>query len=195
VKRSKNKALQGLEGLVVQETAGTFKVVGKDGTVRGESKPSSSRSRATKKWETCLIRWLTLNFDFLIVQLSLCLDSVLPKGNTLFLLSFPAYAFHTLPPVPNANQEEPQSLPPLDPIDPSNPLAFLSETPPTVPAPTSKHQAFETALARVPRIEIDILGSAFAFRSEDRAGRKFKPGTVLDQGWAADWLFPEMFDE
>jgi hypothetical protein len=43
VKRSKNKALQGLEGLVVQETAGTFKVVGKDGTVRGESKFSSSR--------------------------------------------------------------------------------------------------------------------------------------------------------
>jgi hypothetical protein len=42
VKRSKNEALQGLEGLVVQETAGTFKVVGKDGTVRGESKSSTS---------------------------------------------------------------------------------------------------------------------------------------------------------
>jgi ribonuclease P protein subunit POP4 len=148
-----------------------------------------------RKCKIRLIRWLTSDFDFSIVRLSLCLDSVLPKGNTLFLLSFPAYAFHTLPHAPNANQEEAQPPPPLDPIDPSDPLAFLSETSSITPAPTSKHQAFETALARVPRIEIDILGSAFAFRSEDRAGRKFKPGTVLDQGWAADWLLPEMFDE
>jgi hypothetical protein len=135
------------------------------------------------------------NFDYPTLRWSICLDSVLPKGNTLFLLSFPAYAFHTLPHAPNAGQEEAQPPPPLDPIDPSDPLAFLSETPSITPDPMSKHQAFETALARVPRIEIDILGSAFAFRSEDRAGRKFKPGTVLDQGWAADWLFPEMFDE
>jgi hypothetical protein len=157
--------------------------------------PQQANHWLTRKWKNCLIRWLTSNFDIAIVRLSLRLDSVLPKGNTLFLLSFPAYAFHTLPHAPNANQEEAQLPPPLDPIDPSDPLAFLSETPSNTPAPTSKHQAFEIALARVPRIEIDILGSAFAFRSEDRAGRKFKPGTVLDQGWAADWLLPEMFDQ
>ena len=123
---------------------------------------------------------------------------VIPKGNTLFLLSFPAYSFQTLPHVPNAGPELQETLSPLEPIDPSDPLAFLTEpvsTDSISSTASNRHQAFETSLARIPRIEIDILGSAFAFRSEDRAGRKFKPGTVLDQGWAADWLLPEMFDQ
>lgn len=123
--------------------------------------------------------------------------AVIPKGNTLFLLSFPAYAFQTLPHAPTASPEVQEPLAPLDPIDPSDPLAFLSESVP-VASPSStqdRHQHFETSLKSIPHIEIDILGSAFAFRSEDRVGRKFKPGTVLDQGWAADWLLPEMFDE
>jgi hypothetical protein len=94
---------------------------------------------------------------------------------------------------------EPPVPEPLPPIDPSDPLAFLRETESeaeTAEASTSTlHERFQSALQTIPRIEIDILGSAFAFRSEERLGRKFKPGTVLDQGWAVDWLLPEVFSE
>ena len=122
--------------------------------------------------------------------------AVIPKANTLFLLSFPAYAFNTLPHAPNGHLNEPPVPEPLPPIDPTDPLAFLNETEPQAEASTSTlHERFQLALQSIPRIEIDILGSAFAFRSEERLGRKFKPGTVLDQGWAVDWLLPEVFGE
>ena len=101
-----------------------------------------------------------------------------------------------MPHAPNRHIKElpvPEPLPPIDPLDP---LAFLNETDPEADVRTSTpHERFQSALQTIPRIEIDILGSAFAFRSEERLGRKFKPGTVLDQGWAVDWLLPEVFGE
>lgn len=49
MKRSKHKELQGIEGLVVQETAGTFKIVGKDNVIRGEFSISAFDSKAWLK--------------------------------------------------------------------------------------------------------------------------------------------------
>lgn len=40
-----------------------------------------------------------------------------------------------------------------------------------------------------PQIEIEIMGSAFAFRSGDRAGRKFRPAQGKNgSGWGEDWV-------
>lgn len=160
---------------MIQETAGTFKIVGKDNLIRGKLS----------------LRPLASEPDWLFVY-----RAVIPKSNALFLLSFPAYAFHTLPHAPNGHIKELPVPEPLPTIDPSDPLAFLNETDPETDVRTSTpHERFQLALQTIPRIEIDILGSAFAFRSEERLGRKFKPGTVLDQGWAVDWLLPEVFGE
>lgn len=43
--------------------------------------------------------------------------------------------------------------------------------------------------AQCPRIEVEIMGSAFAFRSGDRAGRKFRPAQGRNgSGWGEDWV-------
>lgn len=47
VKRSKNRSLVGLEGIVVQETAETFKVVTCANIIKGECKPFASRQMLT----------------------------------------------------------------------------------------------------------------------------------------------------
>jgi ribonuclease P protein subunit POP4 len=157
---------------VIQETAGTFKLVGKDDLIRG------SFSRET----TCTLHRL------------ISFPTVIPKANSLFLLSFPAYHFSSLP---NAPQSDPEvsSIPPLPPIDPSDPLSFLSSPDPEPSLARSQYEAFEQTLKEVAKIEIDILGSAFAFRSSDRVGRKFKFGGVLDQGWSEEWLLPEVLGD
>lgn len=114
VKEAKNKDLKGIQGIVVQETSGCFKLVTTKDQVKGE-------------------------------LASLCFESssnalaVVPKNNSLFLISFPAYS--------------------------------------TTPGDTRP----------IPTIEIDLLGSAFCFRTGDRAGRKFKIGGA-GNGWGDEWV-------
>lgn len=113
VAAARNPSLAGLSGLVVEETAGSFRLVGEDGRVR-----------------------------------------VVPKDGSQFVLSFPVYA----PPV-EADRES---------VD---------------------YAAF---VADCPRIEVDILGSSFAFRSGERAGRKFRPAQGWGgSGWGEEWVDAE----
>ena len=51
-------------------------------------------------------------------------------------------------------------------------------------------------IASCPQIEIDILGTAFAYRSGDRAGRKFRPvqGGGGGSGWGDDYVQAEWSD-
>ncbi|WVQ72576.1 hypothetical protein IAR50_002134 [Cryptococcus sp. DSM 104548] len=112
-------SLIGIEGIVIEETAETYRIVVKDDKVR-----------------------------------------VVPKQGSLFRLSFPAF-----------------SPPPPEP---------LAEG--TVPSPHPRDLTHH--LATCPRIEMDLLGSAFAYRSIDRAGRKFRPaqGGGGGSGWADSWV-------
>ncbi len=45
-------------------------------------------------------------------------------------------------------------------------------------------------IARTPRMEVSLLGSAFGFRSGERAGRKFRPaqGGGGGSGWGEEWV-------
>lgn len=136
VKRSKNASLIGLEGIVVVETAETLKIVTVENVVK-----STSASHAC-------------------CPTTYCIRTVIPKSHALFTITFPAYAFPTLPNAPSASQ-------------PASP-------------------AFLDILRQVPKIQVDILGSAFRFRAEDRAGRKFKYG-ARGGGWGEEWVGLEMF--
>lgn len=165
----------------MQETEGTFKIVGEDGILRGKF---------------CLHLRQQIKAHLMISTCFLVLI-VIPKANTLFTLSFPAFAFQTLPHSPaNLNpaqepKQEPEALPDLD---ASDPLAFL-HTPLATQSQHSPHKLFQDSLKNIPKIEIDILGSAFAFRSEQRVGRKFKMGGVLERGWGESWLGAEVLGE
>ncbi|CAK9787042.1 hypothetical protein CC85DRAFT_303954 [Cutaneotrichosporon oleaginosum] len=109
VRAARNHSLSGVTGLVIEETAGSFRLLSPDGRVR-----------------------------------------VVPKDGAQFTLSFPAYA------PPEENEEVPD------------------------------YGAF---VAQCPAIEVDILGSSFAFRSGDRAGRKFRPAQGWGgSGWAEEWV-------
>ncbi|GHJ87939.1 hypothetical protein NliqN6_4341 [Naganishia liquefaciens] len=85
---------------------------------------------------------------------------IVPKSHALFTITFPAYAFPTLPNAPSASQ-------------------------PATPA-------FLDSFRQVPKVQVDILGSAFRFRAEDRAGRKFKYG-ACGGGWGEEWVGLDMF--
>jgi ribonuclease P protein subunit POP4 len=116
VRAARNAALVGLSGIVVEETAGSIRLVGADSRVR-----------------------------------------VVPKVGSQFTLRFPAYS----------------------------PAAT-----PGVEADMAAH------IAACPQIELDILGTAFAFRSGDRAGRKFRPaqGGGGGSGWCEDYVEAEWSD-
>lgn len=111
VRAAKNPDLVGITGLVIEETAGTFRLVGKDSHVR-----------------------------------------VVPKRGSQLTLAFPAYA-----------------------SDDSTDMA--------------------AHVAACPQIEVDILGAAFAFRSGDRAGRKFRQAQGAGgSGWGEEWVEAEWSD-
>ncbi|KAJ9095984.1 hypothetical protein QFC21_005346 [Naganishia friedmannii] len=61
--------------------------------------------------------------------------------------------------------------------------ASTPSSPPSPPDPTK----FIKTLLTIPKIELDILGSSFTFRAEDRAGRKYKPGSA-GGGWGEEWV-------
>lgn len=86
--------------------------------------------------------------------------AVIPKSHALFTITIPAYSFPTLP-------HAPSSL--------------------TTPSSSFDPDAFARTLRQVPKIEVDVLGSAFRFRAEDRAGRKFKVGGGAG-GWGQEWI-------
>lgn len=113
VRAARNPSLVGLSGIVIEETAGSIRLVGEDSRLR-----------------------------------------VIPKIGTQFTLRFPAYAC-------GASRED-----------------------------MAEH------IASTPQIEIDILGTAFAYRSGDRAGRKFRPaqGGGGGSGWAEEWVQAEWGD-
>lgn len=62
------------------------------------------------------------------------------------------------------------------------------------PADSAREPAEDAALlrrfhAQCPRIEVEIMGSAFAYRSGDRAGRKFRPAQGKNgSGWGEEWV-------
>jgi len=120
---SRNHSLIGIKGIVIEETASTFRLVTRENKVK-----------------------------------------VIPKSGTMFTLSFPCYA---LPPgVPRVDGEVP---------DPSDVKGHI---------------------ARYAHIEVDLLGSAFGFRSGERAGRKLKPaqGRGGGSGWGEEWVDGEWAD-
>nr|ODO04357.1 ribonuclease P protein subunit POP4 [Cryptococcus depauperatus CBS 7855] len=116
---AKNAALKDISGIVIEETAETFRLVGTDDRVR-----------------------------------------VIPKEGSLFRLSFPAYIPPVLPTVPECETSSPY------------------------PQDLTHH------LQICPRMELDLLGSSFAYRSVDRAGRKFRPaqGGGGGSGWGSEWV-------
>ncbi|WVQ94004.1 hypothetical protein IAU59_001082 [Kwoniella sp. CBS 9459] len=136
VKSSKNPSLEGLQGIVIEETALTFRiVVAADDKVR-----------------------------------------VIPKDGTLFTVTVPAYSPATkLMNQPHQSQD-PNSFNPI----------LAQNTPVDV----------EDFLRICPRMEIDLLGSSFAYRSGDRAGRKFRPpqGGGGGSGWAEGWVKSDWVD-
>lgn len=105
---AKNPSLIGLAGILLEETAGSFRLVSVDGKVR-----------------------------------------VVPKVGAQFCLSMPVFAAGELEGDEWAEFEQ-----------------------------------------KCPKIEAEILGGAFAYRSEDRAGRKFKPaqGGGGGSGWGEEWV-------
>ena len=122
VTSSRNPSLTGIKGIVIEETASTFRLV-------------TSTDKA----------------------------KVIPKDGTLFSLSFPAYAIP--PPVASDDGEVPE---PMD---------------------------FAGHIRGTPHIQVDLLGSAFGFRSGDRAGRKFRPaqGGGGGSGRGEVWVEGEWF--
>lgn len=95
---------------------------------------------------------------------------MIPKSGTLFEIIIPAYA----PPDFEAAGElyEGSSGERPGPID------------------------WEAHKAVCPRLRILLLGTAFGFRSGDRAGRKFRPaqGGGGGSGWGEDWVKGEWAD-
>lgn len=114
---SRQPSLIGKSGIVIDETASTFRLVTKEDKVK-----------------------------------------VIPKDGTMFRISFPAYSIAAS--VPRDDGEVP---------DPPDVAGHIAST---------------------PQIEISLLGSAFGFRSGDRAGRKLKPaqGGGGGSGWGEDWV-------
>lgn len=94
---------------------------------------------------------------------------VIPKAGTIFRLSFPAYS--------------PPSRP-YQPTSASLPDGVL-DMPPTA---SSIHEHLGLPLEILPRIELDLMGSNFQYRSTDRAGRKFRPPQTPGSGWAEDYV-------
>ncbi|ORY31926.1 hypothetical protein BCR39DRAFT_524636 [Naematelia encephala] len=119
---SRCPSLISLAGIVIEETASTFRLVSPDNRVR-----------------------------------------IIPKDGTQFQLSIPAYA----PSMPEPSQD-----------------GEMPDSP-----------DMEGFLASCPRLEMTLLGSAFGFRSGDRAGRKFRPAQGEDgSGWGFEWLRGEWKD-
>lgn len=121
---------------------------------------------------------------------------VIPKQNSLFTLSFPAYSFASIPHAPGSRWYASSHGFGQSTIDiyTADPFAHLSDPSAVAAAadsfdfdPFAADVAFETELARVPRIEMDILGTAICTRPADRAGKRFKY-SVGGSGWAEDWL-------
>ncbi|OCF33072.1 hypothetical protein I316_05117 [Kwoniella heveanensis BCC8398] len=136
VKSSKNRSLEGLQGIIIEETALTFRiVVAADDKVRA-----------------------------------------IPKDGTLFTILVPAYS----PPNKATNQ------PKQDRLSPDVTPSFAQDA----------SSDFEAFLRTCPRMEIDLLGSSFVYRSGDRAGRKFRPpqGGGGGSGWAEGWLKSDWAD-
>jgi ribonuclease P protein subunit POP4 len=93
---------------------------------------------------------------------------VVPKKNSLFTFSFPAYSFNSLAP-PMTDAEEAS--------DDATQEALYD--PPT--------KTIQAILDTVPRIEIDVLGGSIRYRAADRAGRRFKVANG-GGGWTEDWI-------
>jgi hypothetical protein len=70
---------------------------------------------------------------------------------------------------------------------PKTTATATSPPPPPSRPPTTDPTRFMQTLLSVPKIELDILGSSFTFRAEDRAGRKYKPGSA-GGGWGEEWV-------
>ncbi|WVF66389.1 hypothetical protein IAT40_001129 [Kwoniella sp. CBS 6097] len=129
VKSSKNQSLENLEGIIIEETALTFRiVVAADDKVR-----------------------------------------VVRKDGTLFTINVPAYSTPS-----KSNQSSTQNF------------TQTQDTP----------FDLDGFLRVCPRMEIDLLGSSFVYRSGDRAGRKFRPpqGGGGGSGWAEEWLKSDWAD-
>ena len=114
---SRNPSLIGIKGIVIEETASTFRFVTQQDKVK-----------------------------------------TVPKDGTKFSISFPAYA------IPSKSPRTDGAFP--EPLD------------------VAGH------IENTPHIEVSLLGSAFGFRSGDRAGRKFRPaqGEGGGSGWAGEWV-------
>jgi len=114
---SRNPSLIGIKGIVIEETASTFRLVTMSDKVK-----------------------------------------VVPKDGTMFRISFPAYS-----PRPVMERVDGEVSDPVD---------------------IGDH------IERSPQIQVNLLGSAFGFRSGDRAGKKFRPaqGGGGGSGWGEEWV-------
>lgn len=130
------------------------------------------------------------------ISLADAVTAVIPKQNSLFTLSFPAYSFASIPHAPGSRwyaNSQGSSEASID-VYAVDPFVHLSDPAMTASIfdfePATADLAFQAELARIPRIEMDILGTAICTRPADRAGKRFKY-SVGGSGWAEDWL-PEL---
>jgi ribonuclease P protein subunit POP4 len=88
---------------------------------------------------------------------------IIPKNGTQFQLSFPAYA---PPPMTEDQRRDVERGEPEPAVD------------------------WEEHARSCPRVQLDILGTSFGYRSADRAGRKFRPaqGGGGGSGWGEEWV-------
>ncbi|ORX33552.1 hypothetical protein BD324DRAFT_654010 [Kockovaella imperatae] len=113
---------------------------------------------------------------------------IIPKEGTLFRVHFPAYAPESSGIVPPPPAQTESSIRRQNKIN--------DQTAANLEAERLNDGTFHTLsqhLAICPRIQIDILGSSFLYRSAERAGRKFRPaqGRGGGSGWGENWVKAE----
>jgi ribonuclease P protein subunit POP4 len=129
VKQSKNSALVGLSGILIHETENAFKLVTVEDKVKRELYVKAPRHSP----------------DY---------STVIPKENSIFTFTVPAYS--TLPTT----------------FQPGMPYPLPGSQPGPSPSPFTPSPT-QTVLD-VPHLMFELYGNQFRFRSSERAGRKFK---------------------
>lgn len=162
VKSAKNDCLIGIEGLVVQETAETIKLVTEKNVVKVIPKANSLFTMVFPAYGLTSIphapgmRWYAEGTS---------------GGGPTDIDVYATDPFSTASSLLSSDYSGPTAKSDAQ-------FEFDTSTP---------HAAFLAALEQVPHIELDILGTAICTRAADRAGKRFKY-SVGGSGWADDWL-------
>lgn len=178
---ARNDSLNDLRGIVIEETAGTFRLVGEDGIARVIPKngtlfevsfPAYAPPTTMASSTDAQVASRTANGPG---QKTGSGNEIGSKGNRREARPEPGASGTSSAGQINIHQPEEQEI--------------ESEPYTTTLHPYPPH-FFANYLAITPRITIPLLGTAFGFRSGDRAGRKFRPaqGGGGGSGWGEEWV-------